>query len=122
MFYLLFIDTGKDLYGSLFGEGYGGANQKLPDPPKDIIVYSECTLEEFYNGCMKCVNFERNILTAQSNTTKKVHETKYFLFFLLYYILFIREFEVKPGYGKTTILKFPGEGNEEYTHTTGKNY
>ena len=30
--------------------------------------------------------------------------------------IYIREIEVKPGYGENTVLRYPAEGNDSYAH------
>lgn len=43
----------------MFGDAFGGQNQPKTVAPKDIEVVLECTLDEFYNGCMKQVEYDR---------------------------------------------------------------
>ena len=52
-------DGGRDQYGSMFGDSFGGANMALPPKPEDIMITLDCTLQEFYNGCLKQIAFER---------------------------------------------------------------
>lgn len=56
-------ENGRDQYGSMFGDAYGGqvGLQKVTQP-EDIVVTLDCTLHEFYNGCLKRIEFERDVL------------------------------------------------------------
>jgi len=53
---------GNDVQESIFGDGYGGLNQVKASKPKDIVETLTCTLAEFYNGSIKYVNYNRNIV------------------------------------------------------------
>ena len=74
--YILYIDVGKDLEGSMFGGAYGGANMKPPSIPEDVIIVINCSLEEFYNGCMKIIKYNRLILALDGKSTKVQHKSK----------------------------------------------
>ena len=58
-------------YGSMFAGSIGGIEQKSVEEPKDIEITLCCTLEEFYNGSLKAINFERNVLKDNNRTTEK---------------------------------------------------
>jgi DnaJ homolog subfamily B member 13 len=72
-----FADTlendGTDQFGSIFGDGFGGKSQSLPSAPQDIVITLECTLHEFYNGCLKKIEFDREQLQHDGKTTKTLH-------------------------------------------------
>jgi DnaJ family protein B protein 4 len=57
----------------------------------------ECTLEEFYYGCQKKINFER--ITIQGDGVKQKTEISQ------------KTIYVKPGMGPGSELLFPGEGH-----------
>ena len=63
----------------------------------NLTVTVECTLEEFYYGCQKTINFERLCLQGDGKKQKMDIGKK-----TIY---------VKPGMGPGTELTFPGEGN-----------
>lgn len=56
-FFDIYDGSGKDLHGSLFGTAFGGANQPQPHRVGDIFVEVPCTLQEFYNGCVKVISY-----------------------------------------------------------------
>ena len=72
----IYIDTGYDLEGSMFGGAYGGSGVKMSPPPENIIVIINCTLEEFYNGCMKQMGYDKQILALDGKSTKLLRITK----------------------------------------------
>lgn len=82
----------------MFGSAYGGANQPFPPKPNDLVVNCECTLEELYEGCMKKVNYERNVLGLDGKSNKPQKQEM--------------EVEIKPGYQEGEIMRFPGKGHE----------
>ena len=95
-------DDGRDQYGSLLGDAYGGKSQPLLPAPEDITVTLECTLHELYNGCLKRVIYDRNVLMHDGKTTKEQREEV--------------NVEVKPGYSEKTILAFANKGKEAEGH------
>ncbi len=103
-----FIDVvdsvAAQLEGSMLGSAFGGSSQKPPKAPDDLTVICECTLEELYMGCMKKVEYERNVLGLDGKTTKKSAESI--------------EVEIKPGQASDSIIKFPGKGHEAYSYPT----
>lgn len=88
----------------MFGSAYGGASQRPPKAPIDLIIRCECTLEELYLGCMKRLTYEREVLGLDEKSTKKKSDNM--------------EFEIKPGYSEGTVLRFPGRGNEACCYPT----
>jgi DnaJ-class molecular chaperone len=95
-------DDGRDQYGSLLGDAYGGKSQPMLPSPADIHVTLECTLYELYNGCLKKVTYHRQVLLHDGKTTKERTEDV--------------NVEVKPGYSEQTLLTFAGKGNEAEGH------
>ncbi len=86
----------------MFGDAFGGQNQPKIAAPKDIEVLLECTLHEFYNGCMKQIEFDRQLLQHDARSTKTVREDM--------------SIYVKPGFSETTVLTFKNKGNEAHAH------
>jgi len=103
-FFEIYDESGKDLYGTLFGSAYGGLGFEKPVDLKDLEVVIDCNLQELYNGCMKKITFDRSVLNLDGKTTRVVRESK--------------EIEIKPGYGKNTQLKYAHQGHEVYGHPT----
>lgn len=63
-------DDGRDQFGSMFGDAFGGQHQPLPPVPEDIVIELECSLYEFYNGSLKKINFSRELMSHDGRTTK----------------------------------------------------
>ncbi|CDW88811.1 c-terminal region family protein [Stylonychia lemnae] len=97
-FFNIFDSKGHDLHGSLFGTGFGGANE--PEPPRigDIFVQIPCTLFEFYNGCIKKITYQRQQLALDGHTIKIATIEK--------------QIAVKPGFSQANSLTFKGEGHQ----------
>lgn len=62
----------------------------------------ECTLEEFYYGCKKEINYEKIVLLADKRSEK--------------FEVFSKEIEIKPGMGPWTEMRFALEGHEKFAH------
>ena len=85
----------------MFGDAFGGQVGLLKvSQPVDIAVTLECTLHEFYNGCLKRIEFDRDVLQHDGRTVKSSKEEM--------------NVEVKPGFSDQTVLKFPSKGNEAH--------
>mmetsp|Transcript_13581 Transcript_13581/g.21209 ORF Transcript_13581/g.21209 Transcript_13581/m.21209 type:complete len:82 (+) Transcript_13581:382-627(+) len=63
----------------------------------NLTVTCSCTLEEFYYGCTKKINFERMILQGDEKRQKMV--------------VIQKDIHIKPGMGPQSQLSFPGEGH-----------
>jgi len=85
-------------YGSMFAASVGGLEQKAESAPADIVMTLCCTLEEFYNGSLKQISFERNVMKDNARTTQKEKVNQ--------------SVEVKPGFSDGTELTFKGEGHQ----------
>lgn len=96
-FFDIYDGKGNDLHGSLFGTGYGGANQ--PEDPRlgDVFVQIPCSLLEFYNGSMKTVKYVRQELSLDGHSVKTVAVSK--------------TVAVRAGYSQNNTLTFKGEGH-----------
>jgi len=58
-------------YGSLFNNAIQGQAKKETGPPSDIEITLECTLEEFYCGCMKEINFQRGVVMDNARSLQQ---------------------------------------------------
>jgi DnaJ-class molecular chaperone len=93
------IDTdGTIIYGTMFGRGFGSLQESLPEKPEPLDVNCECTLEELYMGAKKTVEFMRKTLGIDQRLTNPINCKKVI--------------DIRPGFGKSTILRFKNEGNE----------
>ena len=99
-------DSGRDQFGSMFGDAFGGQNQPAIPAPQDIEITLDCTLHELYNGCLKHLEFEREVLTHDGRTTRGDRVEM--------------NVEVKPGFSEKTVLEFPTKGNEAHAHKPSK--
>lgn len=70
------------------------------------MIILECSLSEFYNGCLKKIEFERELLTHDGKTTKSNKEEMHV--------------EVKPGFSESTVLSYPSKGSEAHSHRPSK--
>ena len=91
-------DRMDDEWGTMFSSAYGGQNYKERDPLPNVEVEMECTLEELYNGCVKKLKYHKNVLNHDGRTTSNDDSSI--------------DVEIFRGYDKTTVLTFPGHGNE----------
>ena len=57
---------------SIFADGLGGLNQPKKDQPEDIVLTIDCTLEEFYCGSVKTVNYDRNVVDHDAKSIRSV--------------------------------------------------
>ena len=90
----------------MLGDAFGGKNQPILPAPEDIEVTLECSLYELYNGCLKKVTYDKNILTHDGKTVISRREEL--------------NVEVKPGFSETTIVSYPSKGNEAAGHKPSK--
>ena len=91
-------EKNSDDWGSAFFSAYGGKNAPPRKKEEPIIVNLECTLEELYNGTIKKINYERNVLNYDMRTTQKINQEL--------------DVEIFPGYDQKTELPFSRMGNE----------
>ena len=64
---------GSDVQQSIFSDALGGLTQPKAPKPADIVLTIDCTLEEFYSGSMKTVNYDRNVV---GHDAKSVHPVR----------------------------------------------
>ena len=88
---------GSDVQQSIFGDALGGLTAPKASKPEDIVVTVECTLQEFYNGSMKQVNFSRKVVDHDAKSVRSAP--------------CCQQVEVKPGYSESTELAFSKMGN-----------
>ena len=69
----------------------------MPAAPKNIEIILDCTLYEFYNGCMKKVSYDHEMLQHDGRTTKACSEEM--------------RIEVRPGFSTETVLTYPAKGH-----------
>ncbi len=82
----------------MFADSFGALNRPASEPPKDEVVVVECTLEEFYNGSLKHIEYDIDEVQHDARTVKRVAKTY--------------DVQVNPGYGVDTVLSFQGLGNQ----------
>ena len=90
-------NDGSDVQQSIFADSFGGLNQSKQDKPADITITVDCTLEEFYNGSIKQINYEREIVQHDAKT-KKMEPC-------------VQQIEVKPGFSESSELIFKKKGH-----------
>ena len=54
--------NGCDVQESVFADSFGALNQQKPGSPENVVVTASCTLDEFYNGSIKQVEFQRRVV------------------------------------------------------------
>ena len=100
------------IFKDFFGTSNPWANQGVPQlqdvvearrqqtsaRAKDVEVTLQCSLFEFYNGAFKEVSYERTYIYSNEEGLRTCEDEI--------------TVEVKPGYSKETVLRFPGLGNE----------
>ena len=91
------LDEEGDQIGTIKGKS-GGVMAAFANRFSNLTVTVKCTLEEFYYGCKKTINFERMILLGDGNHQK--------------YGLGTKVIHVKPGMGPSDSLTFEGEGHQ----------
>lgn len=74
-------------------------NEAAPEPLEDVHITLECTLEEFFNGSKKQVEYERQVVGLDNRSVKQESTT-------------IEAF-LRPGMVDGTSLFFPRKGNEQ---------
>jgi len=85
--------------GSLFGSGFAGLNHPTLPPIQTIYINVPTTLKEFYNGCIKTVSYQKQIICLDGKTVTTTTTNKLI--------------EIKPGMDATNSLTFAGEGNQQ---------
>ncbi len=73
-------------------------NQTKASAAKDIVVTVNCSLEEFYNGSIKQVEYQRNIVQHDAKTVVAEATTQ--------------QVEIKPGFSESTELVFVKKGHQ----------
>jgi len=92
----------NDVYSTLFGDAFGGQKQAAKSKPEDIVITLEASLEELYNGSIKYVEYEREVIQHDAKTTRLTADKQIV--------------EVKSGFSTETSLTFKGKGHQEVGH------
>ena len=93
---------GNDVQQSIFADSHGGLGQKSASKPEDIVVVVNCSLEEFYNGSIKQVEYERKEVQHDAKTIRIVSK--------------VQQVEVKPGFSESSELLFKKKGHQSPGH------
>ena len=103
--YTLIKDTDRinDEFGTLFGSAFGGLYNNFTDPPKDLEIQVELTLEELYIGCFKKVTFNKVINNFDGRTTETIETSK--------------DIQIFKGTKCGDIKIYKGEGNQKPGYT-----
>jgi DnaJ-class molecular chaperone len=100
-FHATFDGTGQTLHGSMFGSAYGGAHAPSAEPAEELQVKVPVTLQEFYHGCVKLVVYRKRRLALDGHTLRDEEDC-------------VRQIVVKAGMSAGQVLRFKGEGHEQY--------
>jgi DnaJ-class molecular chaperone len=95
-------NDGRDVQQSIFADSFGGLNQPKQSKPADITVTVACTLEEFYNGSIKQVEYMREVVQHDAKT-KRLESC-------------VQQIEVKPGFSESSELVFKKMGHQAAGH------
>ena len=89
---------GTDFRNSMFADGFNGIEQPRKETVDDVVVILDCTLNEFYNGCLKTFTYSIDQVQHDGRTLakKKLQKT----------------IQIDPGFSDSTVLTFRGEGNQ----------
>ena len=66
---------GLDNRESMFADSFGALNRPKHSAPLDAEITVECTLEEFYNGSIKQIQYEIDEVQHDARTVKRVQKT-----------------------------------------------
>jgi DnaJ-class molecular chaperone len=91
--------TQAEIEGSFFGTAFGGMKQPLPEKLEDIHVTVECTLQEYYSGSRKSVEYKRQVLGLDGHTTRQETASV--------------EVFVQPGMEENRKMTIAGQGNQQ---------
>lgn len=108
--FLLVKDTDRmdDEFGTMFGNGFCGLYSDMEEPPLDIHIDLECTLEEIYNGCVKVLSFTKKVNLNDGITSKEQICNK--------------EIIINKGTKTNSIKKLLGEGNQKPSYKNADLY
>ena len=82
----------------MFGSSLGASCEPRPTELKDIEVTLECSLEEFYQGSLRSVEFEKCEIEHNPKVSRSLKRSK--------------QVQINPGFSDETVLVFKGEGNQ----------
>lgn len=66
----------EEIEGSLFGTAMRGMSQPSKPRPQDLELTVACTLSELYNGCIKTIEYDRQVLNDDNFTLKTTKLSK----------------------------------------------
>ena len=94
--------NGSDAQQSFFSDSFGGMQQPKSAAPEDIVVTVDCTLDEFFNGSIKQVEYERKVVKHDAKTLEVERK--------------VQQIEVKPGFSESSELIYRKDGNQAPGH------
>ena len=94
--------NGTDAQQSILADSFGGLSEPQAGKPSDVVVKVKCTLEEFYNGSIKQVEYKRKVVQHDAKTCQLESQ--------------VQQVEVKPGFSESTELVFKKMGNQAPGH------
>lgn len=80
----------------------------MKGPPEDIEVCIDCTIDELYNGCIKQVEYERNVVKFDAKTLIVQRR--------------VQQVEVKPGFSEESVVTYKTMGHEQAGHAPADLY
>lgn len=98
-FYDICDTEGMHVDSSLFGSAFGGVNQPKLPPLPNIEVMVPTTLKEFYNGCVKTINYTKQTVALDGKTLEQTVCNK--------------AIEIKPGMDMHCNQIYEGEGHQQ---------
>ena len=98
-FFEICDSMGTEVEGSLFGSAFGGMNEPKLPPMPSVEVVVPTTLKEFYNGCIKTVHYERQIVALDGKSVSQQ--------------VVNRQVEVKQGMNMECNYSYRNEGHQQ---------
>lgn len=83
----------------MFGSAFGGMYYDFNDPPTDLEVTIQCSLEDLYKGGLKRLFYNKRVINNDSRTTDLKE--------------FSKDIEIVKGSKNGTSKIYPGEGNQK---------
>lgn len=89
----------SDEFGSMLNSGFGGLNYSNNEPPADVIIVVDLSLDEVYNGCFKSIDYEKSVFESSNRVISLKR--------------FIKSTYINKGIKTGDLIIFKGEGNEK---------
>lgn len=99
-------DKSDDQFPSMLGTAFGGLYYSDIDPPKDLEICAECTLEEINKGGLKNIKYEKIVIKEDGRTTS-IREVE-------------RSIDLIKGVENGHKFTYIGEGNQKPSYTNCK--